>query len=261
MNDEAKATEVAVSTPEEVKKAGEAETPKAEATPEAKPEVKKEEEAVVKVSPRVQARFDAMTERMIAMGKENAELRAKTEKSAPVVQTEVTDEQIAAILSDPAQVQLHGAAALELSKRAAAREREALERNLKTETMVAASYERAKAEFPDMADTTSELWQKANEIFIRRGFANVPDGQYLAAVLASKEQAGSAPAPEVVEKQQAKEAAKTGLASVSKKAVTTTADKLATLEKEAFKAGKDSSEMMAYLRELESDRLARKKKT
>lgn len=217
----------------------------------------------VKPSERLQARLDGLTERLYDKEKRISELEKKIEAVQPKAEPVATDEQIQALLNDPAQAQYHGWAANELARRQGEKTKADILNTIQLQSQTAKSYEAAKAEFPEIADTNSELWKKANEIFIAKGLGRDPDGQYIAAVLASRliakpvvEEVVSA---EVAEKRVAKEAGKKGLVQVSKKVVATVEDKLAKLEKEAFTGGAGSPQMIAYLRELESDRLAKKK--
>ena len=257
---------VAVSTPEVkaevVPEVIPAATPEAVVEPEAKPvaEVKKDE---FTPSERVQARFDALTERLIEKDKKLAELEKKIEAVTPKPETEATDEQIQALLNDPSQTQYHGWAANELARRQSSRTEQNIMQKLQMQSQVTRSYEAAKAEFPDIADKTTALWAKANEIYIAKGLDRDPDGQYIAALLASrlipKPEVADTVSAEVSEKRVGKEAAKKGLVQVSKKVVATPEDRIAKLEKEAFTAGAGSHQMINYLRELENDRLAKKK--
>ena len=90
-----------------------------------------------------------------------------------------------------------------------------------------------------MGDASSALWQKANEIYVKKGLAKDTDGQYIAAVLASREIEKTTPkkeevSDEVLQKRLDKEVGKKSLATVSKKVVTSTEDVLAKLEKGKF---------------------------
>ena len=115
-----------------------------------------------------------------------------------------------------------------------------------------------------MADTSSEQWQRANEIYMKRGLQKDPDGQYIAASLAyielEKKYAESKPSTEILEKRLAKEAGKKSLATVSRKIVATSEDALATLEKAAMGTRSGSPEWNKYLAEVEKDRLAKKRR-
>jgi len=224
-------------------------------------ETEEEDPNALSVSQRVQDRIDALTERMIAKDKRIAELEARQPR-AETAEPKVTLEQLDVILNDPLQAEWHPWA--RKKERDLIIEEAEKKSEMKAQVFNAqkSSYERAKAEFPDMADTTSELWAKANEIYIKKNYQNDPDGQYMAALLAAKELGvqGETKTDITTSKKADKEITKKSLATVSKKSITTRADELAKLEKAANESGKFGTPAWnKYLLELEKDRRAKRK--
>lgn len=246
---------------------------------EIKEEVKEEvvleekEEEVVEVPPnlseRAQARIDGLVERVIDKDKKIIELEKKLESLAGKPKSDVdpvlTKDQILAFLAGDEVTNSQRAwltdklTDIKMDEKLGKRD---ISEQLKSELV--SSYERAKEEYPDMADTKSEMYQRANEIYLRKNLKNDPDGQYIAATLAyrslEKENSLNKPSNEVLQKRLDKEAGKKGLATVSKKTVINSEDALAKLEKEAITAGANSPLWYKYLAEMEKDRLAKKKK-
>ena len=124
------------------------------------------------------------------------------------------------------------------------------------------SYAKAKADFPEMSDTSSALWQTANKIYLERGLDKIADGQYIAAQLAysqlndisSKRTLG-------LEKKLAKERQKKALAGGSRSragGISPTA-KLDKLEEAAIGTKANSPEWIAYLKAVEQARRTKSK--
>jgi len=223
-----------------------------------------EDPNALSVSQRVQDRIDALTERMIAKDKKIAELEARAPQArTETTETKVTKEQLLALLNDDTQKQYHAWAIDKLTDLKAEEQQKKSEQMSRMFSAQKDSYEKSKEEYPDMADTTSELWAKANEIYIKKHLANDPDGQYMAALLAAKELGiqGEAKVDITASTKKAdKEITKKSLATVSKKSITTRADELTKLEKAATESGKfGTPEWNKYLLELERDRRAKKK--
>ena len=221
-----------------------------------------EDPNALSVSQRVQDRIDALTERMIEKDRKIAELEART----PQVKTEATEEpkvtveQLQALMADESQKQFHPWAISKLIEIKAEETQTKSDQRAQMFNAQKEAYDKAKEEYPDMADVSTELWQKANEIYLKKGLGRDPDGQYMAAVLAAKELGISNTAKEdITESKKAdKEIAKRSLATVSKKSVTTRVDELAKLEKEAQEKGMKGPALNKYLAELEKDRRLRK---
>lgn len=238
-------------------------------TPEVKVEVKEEEkvEEAPTLSERAQARIDGLIERQIEKDKKIAELEKKLEtvKPEPKADPEFTKEQLLNFLADDNLTA--GQRAWVTDKLTDLKVEEKLgkfQETAKFETAQASSYERAKVDFPEMADIKSEFWQKANEIYLRKNLKHDPDGQYTAAALAKveldKKIVKTETSQEILQKRLDKEAGKKGLATVSKKTVISTDDILQKLEKEATGKKPGSPEWNKYLAEMERIRLAKKNK-
>jgi len=262
---------------------------KAKAQPPVAEEVKKEEvpevkevvEEVVKevekveakdepplLSARAQARIDSLIERTIDKEKKIAELEKKIDAlsgTKEVAEPVYSKDQLLALIADDTQKQYHAWAIDKLTDIKTQEVVGKFQKETKMTSEVQSSYSKAKEEFPEMADASSALWLRANEIYVKKNLSNDPDGQYVAAVLASREIEKTAPkkeevSDEVLQKRLDKEVGKKSLASVSKKVITSSDDVLAKLEKEALGTRSGSSEWMKYLGEMERIRLAKIKK-
>lgn len=74
-----------------------------------------------------------------------------------------------------------------LEDRLAKKLRNELKQEVKTEQLIESSYHRIENELPEYAKEGTPEWKKSDEIFRKEGLANVPNGPYIAAVMAYNE--------------------------------------------------------------------------
>jgi hypothetical protein len=212
VKEEVETPEVAEETKGEGEEAG-----KEEAEKIAELEKEKKEAETPKAMEKIQARIDALTAELHSLREENAELKTKKGGEG---KKEYTKEQLYAILLDPersandkvwAEDQL-----IDLKVN------EKLNTFSETQQVMnkrQTSTEKAMEAYPEMYNKDpnapkSEIWRRAEEIYITQKLDKVDDGQFLAATLAMQE-AGKLKSSEekILSKKLDKEIAKKGLAA------------------------------------------------
>jgi len=226
------------------KKGGEPEKPTEEESKEVEEEQEEvgetKEELDLKSQEKVQARINEMTRRLREAERraEEAEknVSEKSDKSRP---KSYTLDELRAIKADPNLAQYHAWAEEQIVDLKVEEKLKTFSHATEIQRSHEASLLRAIDEFPDLENKDGALWQKANEIFIRKGWGSNPDGEYDAAVLAYAElNKGKSLEMASVKRKLDRETAKKGLAGSSKKpAPESSNSKKAKLFAEAKKTG------------------------
>jgi len=202
----------------------------------------KNDELSLKERDKVQARIDDLTAKLHEQDRMIAELKSASKPKQEDNKPKWTEEKLIEVLNDPNRSQSEIAwAQRELNKLDTQNMLQGVLDQQRAVTAKQSSIDKAAEQYPDLLDTTSNLWKAANDIYLKQGLDRIEDGQYIAAQLAVAQL--NLPAlnkTAVLQKRVDKQNAKTSLASGGKKVAVNNSSNIDKLRAQAMEAGPDS---------------------
>ena len=247
-----KTAEVVAETTEEVKeevKDAEGGANPPDAAKEVKDEVSeakeelKDPDLTEKQRDKVQARIDQLTAKIVRLETQLEEKEKASVEKEKLAKPEVTEEALIALLKDGEHPEFHDYARVELSKLYARQEAQKVRQEMVAESQIQRQLDVEAEKYPDLYDSTSPLWKRANEVFISENLRGSKNGVKMAVQLAASELGVAMEndqAKAQLQRKLDKENAKKSLAAGGKKVVVSETAAFEKLKKTALEQGDKS---------------------